>query len=323
MNITVVAEYHEAPAEGINVVSRTLIDDIRARGHTVRIVPPARLLQWLPRLILRPSRLTVFTHGPGVRTVLACRILRLLSQTRMIWIATRPDLGRLPGWLRGRSTAHAVICNRPRADLASAAADARVVRQPIGIAPERLVASDVRKWPDLARRGVPIAVHVGHLRRNRGLERLVEIKARLGDLIEIVVVASPYFDPDDALLAELAGVGVHVDRGFVESIADVYHSADLYLFPPPPESEGAIELPLSVIEAIACGLPVVSTPFGALPEALAGVEGVHFVASDGFADAVVKILQEGMARPRVGGLPPHLDAHRVADRVLELQEEWR
>lgn len=313
------ADYHDAPAEGINVVSKTLIDDLRAAGRDVRVVSPAALLRRLPALLWDRAGLTVFTHGPGVRTVLASRILRLLSPTRIVWLATRPDISTCPNWLKGGRTAHAVICNRARADLAGVARGAVVIEQVIGIAPERLVSSGERRWPELRARGVPIAVHVGHLRRTRGLERLVEIKARLGDRIEIVVVASPSFEPEPDISDELLAAGVHIDRGFVAAIAGVYLAADLYLFPPPPDSEGAIELPLSVLEAVACGLPVVATAFGALPEVLRDVTGVRFVDGAGFADMVEQIIGAGLENRPVS-LPANLNAHRLAERVLAIAE---
>jgi glycosyltransferase involved in cell wall biosynthesis len=319
MRMTVVAEYRDKPAEGINVVSKTLIDGLRARGHEVAVIPPASVLSRLPRLLLKPAPVTIFTHGPGPRTVLVSRILRSLSRTRILWVATRPDLGACPRWLRGGRSAHAILCNRPRADLAGVARDAHLVTQPIGIAPERLAGGGQAPiWAGRRRDGVPIAVHVGHLRRSRGLDRLCEIKALIGDRINIVVVASPYFDPDPGLMEELLAAGVHVDRGFVPAIADVYRAADLYLFTPPPEIEGAIELPLGVLEAIACGLPVISTPFGALPEALAGTDGVEFAPSEDFAQAVVRWVDRRAANPRPAGLPDHLNAHRITERVLEL-----
>jgi glycosyltransferase involved in cell wall biosynthesis len=322
--ITVVAEYYETPAEGINVVSKTLIDDLRVAGRKVRIVPPSHLLLHLPRLLLSPTTMTVFTHGPGPRTVLASAILRIFSSTRIVWLATRPDLARCPRWLMGKRTAHAVICNRLRADLETVACDAEMIEQPIGIPPERLKSKGTTRWPelrapDLTGRKVPIAVHVGHLRRTRGLDRLIEAKAKLGDRIEIVVVASPYFEPEDSLLIDLQAAGIWIDRGFIASIAEVYHSADLYLFPPPPQSQGAIELPLSVLEAISCGLPVVSTPFGALPEALAGVAGVHFAEGDAFAQSVEDLICSGLTdRPQ--GLPDSLNAHHITARLLAFEQ---
>jgi glycosyltransferase involved in cell wall biosynthesis len=319
MHMTVVAEYHDKPAEGINVVSKTLIDGLRDKGHSVAVVPPDKILSRVPGMVLAPAPVTIFTHGPGPRTVLASRILRNLSRTRIFWVATRPDLAACPNWLRGGRSAHAILCNRPRDDLAAVARDAQLLAQPIGIAPERLASSGIPPlWAQRRRKGVPLAVHVGHLRRSRGLERLCEVKALLADRIEIVVVASPYFDPDPGLLEELIAGGVHVDRGFVPAIADVYRAADLYLFTPPPESEGAIELPLGVLEALACSVPVISTPFGALPQALVGTSGVEFATSQDFAQAVARWVTRGDANQRPSGLPSHLNAHRITERLIEL-----
>lgn len=334
--ITVVADYDAHAAEGINVVSRTLVDDLRAAGHAVDIVAPETILKHLPRMILRSWTMrgtTVFTHGPGPRTVLATAILRRLTRSRLVWIATRPDLENCPKALRGRRTAHHVLCNRPRPDLATVAPDAQVIVQPIGIAPERLTPPEPETpvtaatpvtpdpiWAELRAKGVPVALHVGHLRRTRGLEQLVAVKTLLGDKIEVVILASPKFEPDPGTYAMLTEAGVRVHRAFVAHISDAYKACDLYLFPPPPEQEGAIELPLSVLEALACQRPVVATPFGALPIALDGIEGVTFAAPAEFAQAVARCLEDGL--PDLSdGLPDRLNAHRLAEVIGDIHSE--
>lgn len=318
MKFTVVAEYKHSPAEGINVVSRTLVDGLRAKGHEVRVFSPQTLIRDLPALILDRAPTTVFTHGPGVRTVLAGRVLRALSPTRIVWVATRPDLDRLPGWLAGGRTAHDIVSNRVRADLSRAAVDASIVVQPIGIAPERLAASHAPLlWPEIRASGRPIAVHVGHLRRNRGLEHLIATKGAVRERLEIIVQASPYFEPDAGVTDELEAAGIHVERQFVTNIADVYRSADLYLFPAPEEGRGAIDLPLSVLEAVACGLPVVSTPFGALPETLADTPGIYFSEPVHFPSTVADWV-DGKLQGRPLKLPERLNAHRLTDIVVEL-----
>lgn len=320
MRCVAVADYRDDPSEGINVVSRVVVDDLRAAGHEVRVLHPERLLRGLFGLLAARPQMVLFTHGPGPRTVAVSRIIRAASRARVVWVATRPDLARCPGWLRGWRTAHVVLCNRRRPDLGAVAVDAEFVVQPIGIAPER-IADDTGApllWPDLRRPGVPVAVHVGHLRRNRGLERLAEVKRRLGTRIEVVVQASPHFEPAEGLVEELVAAGVHVRRGFVASIAEVYRSADLYLFPASPELEGAIDLPLSVVEAMACRCPVIATEFGALPEALAHESGVTLVPAGRFVDAVEAWVGcDPALRERPRGLPPGLDAHRLARIVVE------
>jgi len=318
MNITVIAEYQKNPAEGINVVSRDLIDELRTSGYIVRIIKPKYILIYLFRLIFFPAKFTIFTHGPGIRTVFATWLLRNFGRTRLIWIATRPDISRVSKWLTGRKTAHHIVCNRIRKDLTAVAIDAKVIIQPIGINPRRInEESDNKLWKNLKKSGVPLAVHVGHLRQNRGLENLIAVKELLGEQIEIVVQASPYFDTDKEVESSLVQAGIHVSKIFIPMIGSVYRSCDIYLFPVPPSTEGAIELPLSVLEALACKTPVISTPFGALTQTLRDTKGISFAEPANFAQAVSSCLNVAIpVKPE--GLPFQCNSERLFERLLEL-----
>lgn len=325
-DITVVAEVSDQPAEGMNVISATLVADLQQTGLSLRVIPPHRLLRHLPGLILRPSALTVFTHGPGLRTVLVTRLLRWLSRTRLVWVATRPNIDNLPAFLMGWSTAHHVICNQPNVALKRAAPEAETIVQPIGMDPSRIgkrtkaEAPEPPLWPEVQARGVPILAHVGHLRQSRGLDRLIEIKAAVGAEAEVVVQASPTFTPEPGVLEALQAAGVIVSRRFVADIGQVYRSCTLYLFPVPEDGEGAIELPLTVLEALASKTPVIATPFGALPRVLNHTKGLSFAPSADFAQVVVERLQKG-AIERPDGLPESLHAARLTETILRLSRQ--
>ena len=56
---------------------------------------------------------------------------------------------------------------------------------------------------------------------------------------------------------------------------ELYQLSDAYLFPVLDPS-GAIEMPLSVLEAMACGVPVLTTPFGDLQQRFPSGSGVVF-----------------------------------------------
>jgi len=65
---------------------------------------------------------------------------------------------------------------------------------------------------------------------------------------------------------------------YVPQIVELYQAADAYLFPVPPNPSdpSAIDLPLSVLEAAACNLPILATRFGALPDLWPDRPGVIF-----------------------------------------------
>ncbi len=106
-----------------------------------------------------------------------------------------------------------------------------------------------------------IVLHVGHLVASRNLWILEEI-ARTGQA-RVVVVGSETIAAEAHVVSGLRAAGVWVVDKFVNSIEEFYRATDVYVFPVE-DTEGAVGMPLSVLEARACGVPVVSTNFGAL-----------------------------------------------------------
>jgi len=317
--IAVVAHYKPDPAEGMEVVSKMLVDRTRLCGHLVGVIEPARMSMGLLRLVTRPFDAVVFTHGPGTGVVSLSALLRWVTRSRIIWVATRPDLGSVPRWLTRRGTAHVVIGNRVRTDVQKAAHDAQFVQQFIGIDPTRTGGTGQDPWPELTATGRPIILHVGHLRPNRGLDLLAQAKRALGDEAEVVVQGSPTFQPDPEVVADLEDAGVHVRRDYVAAMGDLYRAADLYVFPVRSSTGGAIDLPLGALEALACRCPVLVTQFGALREALEGTQGVTFTSPDRLVADLVEIVRVGRQHlRRPVGLPAHLHADRLEERFLQI-----
>lgn len=121
--------------------------------------------------------------------------------------------------------------------------------------------------------------HVGHLNRRRIDEDLFRSLQALPG-VQVVVVGSIDQPQDNALVDALEAAGVVVIRRYLERVAEVYEASDAYLFPVR-STVNAIGVPLSVLEAMACNLPVITTPFEGLvqmfPEAK---DGLHY-ARDG------------------------------------------
>ena len=139
----------------------------------------------------------------------------------------------------------------------------------------------------------PIVLHVGHLRRSRGLEPLAELAA--GGAVNVVLISSVVNEPDEGVEDRLRAVDVLVKREFLPRIERWYQAADVYVFPVT-DLQGSIEIPLTVLEAMACGAPVVTTPFGGLPSLFSSTESLRFASVPQLAETAKEMIS-------VNGLP--------------------
>ena len=100
---------------------------------------------------------------------------------------------------------------------------------------------------------------------------------------------------------------------YTDNIEEIYQAADLYFFPVSIRA-GALEFPLSVIEACACNLPVLTTRFGALPDVLEAGGGLEWYS--GVAEIPGKIEQLRSGRVDTRQKVTDLSWERMFDRYL-------
>ena len=118
---------------------------------------------------------------------------------------------------------------------------------------------------------------------------------------------------------DLLDRGAIVLDSFLPDIEEIYRAADLFLFPVE-QDRAAIGMPLSVLEAMACNLPVVTTPFGGLVRCFEGVSGVYFARThQEFQEAVVRALS-GPAPQTRDAVEKHTWRQAAADMLSCLEE---
>jgi glycosyltransferase involved in cell wall biosynthesis len=292
------------PDEGIKKLTLNLAAALRDLGHdilllttsaadwpeqAVRNVPADRLLRSRElAAAIRSFHAHATVYVPTASLTLAsgarAAMLRGHGGGAVALIATQArrhsPAVRLVGRVANRLAAPDLCAAQSAVTLAQARALGwRATRLPQGVdlAAFRPVSPET-KTQLRARHGLPpdafVVFHAGHLNRSRGVLDL----AASADLACPVLAASTSTSQDVALAGELRTAGVRVIGEYVAHIAELYQAADAYLFPVPPDplAPSSIDVPLSVLEAAACDLPIVATRFGALPELWTDCPGVHF-----------------------------------------------
>ena len=149
----------------------------------------------------------------------------------------------------------------------------------------------------------PLVVHVGHMKVGRNVAALKEISSDYQVLLVISTLSKER--QDEHLRREIESGGIiKVFDQYIPNIEEIYQMCDVYIFPVQQEGH-CIDVPLSCLEAAACGKPVLTTDFGEM-RAFRGKPGFFHI--EGFSTKVLnmqiaQILQTEECKSRQQVLP--------------------
>lgn len=126
-------------------------------------------------------------------------------------------------------------------------------------------------------KGKFIILHVGSVRQRRNIQVLNRIQRKENN--QVLIVGSTSTLMEQGVYKSLIENGCIVWRTYCESIEEIYALSDCYVFPVI-NKLGSVEMPLSVLEAMSCNLPVISTKFGALSRVFKEGDGLTFVDNE-------------------------------------------
>ncbi|MEN8139608.1 MAG: glycosyltransferase family 4 protein [Thermodesulfobacteriota bacterium] len=336
MRICLIGEFSGAPDGGLKNVSRITCEHLAA-NQEVQVLTGSILLRpsVLRRFLSFRPQVIHYLHGASLPGLIMLKFLSLLAGrgSKSVVSALRPSLGR---WAR-----KFVFLLRPDLVLTQSHHFERFFRDhgcdiallPNGVDCHRFMAVDQEKKEELRwRYNIPrdkkMILYVGHLSSSRKIDIFAEIQR--DPQAQVVLVGSSDEPMDKELHDQLSAAGVIIIEEYLEDISELYKAADLFVFPV--EESGdidggrknngrgeAIDMPLSILEAMACNLPVVSTHFGALPRLF--MEGGGLLYRDTTAEIVAAVKSMAWAQPvrtRLKVLP--LDWQRI---IADLENRYR
>jgi glycosyltransferase involved in cell wall biosynthesis len=184
------------------------------------------------------------------------------------------------------------------------------VREELGIAP-----------------GAPIVGTVANFKAHKRLDRLllaaVRVRRELPD-VRFVIVGTGQLEPQ--IRREAGSMGLDDSVIFTGFREDAPRLASVFdVFALSSDHEG---LPISLIEAMALGRPVVATRVGGIPEVIKdGLQGYLVAAEDveGFGRRVIQLLEDPALRSAMGAegriRAQAFDIRRAVARMEQIYEE--
>lgn len=139
-----------------------------------------------------------------------------------------------------------------------------------------------------------VVMHVSNFRTVKRVRDVIRVFARINRSVPSVLVMvgdGPERVEAEQEAQDLGVADLTYFLGKIDAVAPLLANADLFLLPSQSESFG-----LSALEALACGVPVVASDAGGIPEVVEdGVTGALRPVGDveGMGEAAVAILSEG------------------------------
>ena len=233
---------------------------------------------------------------------------------------------RLAQWLARRAACVVVLSDSWRQRLSRRLPGASLHIIPNGVPmPPTGPPTGRRLSPD----GCVRLLFLGNLCRSKGVWELIEAAKGLPDYIHVIFVGGEADVGIWAAAEQAIRVG-HLERkvslvGPAQGDAKHQWFRDADIFVLPSHAEG---LPVSMLEAMAAGLPVVVTPVGAIPEVISdGREGLIVPVGDvpALQTALLRLVKDKMLRTRLGAAAQQrciaeFDIERSAQQYLDMYE---
>lgn len=134
--------------------------------------------------------------------------------------------------------------------------------------------------------------HIGHINWGRNLESLINLQLNENQIIVVGSSSTPDDAPKEENLKEkLLKAKIMIIDSYIKNIEEIYQLSDLYIFPVTFQ-EGSINFPLSILEARACGIPVLTTDFGSVKHYLKNDDnGLFYSTPDNFQEKIDMIKE--------------------------------
>ncbi len=287
--------------EGFLKVASSLVKRLKKAKPDIEIVSYERKSEITDRFITvnkfmtnKSVRELCKKHGdvlyipfPTKKWVMALRVYLLsrFAKKLNVMLVLKTPIGKIGKLFLKKSGAGVIVFSRDAADFYSGiVGEQRVTYLKTGVDTEKFSPVSPEDSAKIkARYGLDadkkLVLHVGHLNEGRNIRTLTEISEEY----QVLLITSTLTknEADRHLKNDLlARANIKIIDDFIPRIEDIYRMSDVYFFPVV-ESGHCIDVPLSCLEAAACGKPIVTTRFGEMTE-FEQVKGVIYIdAFDG------------------------------------------
>lgn len=273
MKVCVIGHFSDTLMEGVRNVSKEIANNLQNAGYTVlRInikffLPLAKISEFDPDIIH-------FIISPSMGGLFIAKITSILLPRSKFVVSSIHSSLKDNYFLKFLKPDLMLVQSKDSEDFFHKYGyNTKFV--PNGVNIKKFYPFDQKKKIELRQKmNIPIEefviLHLASLKKERNLTVFQKIQQRIQ--YRVIIIGRENEEYDKKVVDDLVASGCTVIIKNFQNIEEIYNIADCYIFPTK-DKTACIETPLSVLEAMACNLPIITTNFGTLPRLFVQGEG--------------------------------------------------
>ena len=306
LRICLIGDFSGHPDEGMKNISYHLNKHLSIKNKVLTFNPTDSLspVFWNNIRKFNPQ-IIHYLHGPSIKSFILVKVLRLFfrsNKTRTLLLAPRPEITHFSKHFIPFLRPDLILTQSHKSDkfFSSFNCNTRMllggvdVNKFIPVSPQ--VKKELRSKYGF-NKNTFIVLHVGHFRTRRNVDILCRIQKEA--IADVVMIGGTSLNFHKEVYDQLKECGCKTIHKFLPNIEEFFQLADCYIFTVkdtkastlPSLITGSIELPLTVLQAMACNLPIISTKFGVLPHIFSDGIGFSFYEKEEDALNLIKSMK--------------------------------
>lgn len=296
MRICIVGDYSGCPDEGFKNIAFNLSKEL-SNTHKILMLNVKKLHSlsfWRDLREFKPQ----IIHYIGGRTIKSFMILRIIAaytNAKTIMSAFHPEISSVPKKIIRLFKPGLVLTQDYETEKIFKGLGCKTELLPNGVNTKKFMPISQEAKEKLREKyGIDkekfVILHVGHIIKVRNLQIFNKIQEGEN---QVIIIGSSHRKMDYKLYESLKKSGCIVWKGYFENIEEFFALSDCYVFP---TLKGySISMPLSVLEAMACNLPVITTKFEGLTTFFNEGEGLIFAEREEEIRKSIDNIKKGSA----------------------------
>jgi glycosyltransferase involved in cell wall biosynthesis len=320
MKVSFVSHFSQTPDEGVRNTARAAYEAISKHCQVMK-VDIGKPQAWRQIWSFRPDILHYFL-SPTVTGLAVAKAISLLCPTAKTIITACHPAGLHLNSLGSLFKPDLVLAQSPESQQKFLAGGMPTQLLPTGIDTTKYhpvsipVKQSLRSKYNIKEDAFTV-LHVASVKKSRNLAIMMHIARELPES-QVIIVGRRSEVRDEHLVTEILASGCMLWSEYFPNIEEIYALSDCYVFPTE-DQLACIETPLSVLEAMSCGIIVVSTRFGALKHMFNSGQGLILVDTAGEILGVVnRIAKETLPEVNTRALVEPYSWQSVSEKLMEI-----